>query len=193
MIGQSSPSRASSCTSRAHHLRRRAHHHQQRDGDATLQRVKEIGTMRAIGAERRFVLIMLLIETRGGENVTSSQQVLRQHDTQHRAMNSSSSRRSAPSNPRREVIARVQHHQHADHRISIANSSEKPSSRNDALRPRAGIHGQDGRRWRRRAPRRPGQHDGERRDHQRPAVRAGSMPNARLRAAGSQRPGAEGG
>lgn len=30
---------------------------------ATLQRVKEIGTMRAIGAQRRFVLAMLLVET----------------------------------------------------------------------------------------------------------------------------------
>lgn len=30
---------------------------------ATLQRVKEIGTMRAIGAQRRFVLTMLLVET----------------------------------------------------------------------------------------------------------------------------------
>jgi ABC-type antimicrobial peptide transport system permease subunit len=30
---------------------------------ATLQRVKEIGTMRAIGAQRRFVLLMLLVET----------------------------------------------------------------------------------------------------------------------------------
>jgi len=30
---------------------------------ATLQRVKEIGTMRAIGAQRRFVLIMLMVET----------------------------------------------------------------------------------------------------------------------------------
>ena len=30
---------------------------------ATLQRVKEIGTMRAIGAQRRFVLIMLIVET----------------------------------------------------------------------------------------------------------------------------------
>jgi ABC-type antimicrobial peptide transport system permease subunit len=30
---------------------------------ATLQRVKEIGTMRAIGAQRRFVLVMLLVET----------------------------------------------------------------------------------------------------------------------------------
>jgi ABC-type lipoprotein release transport system permease subunit len=30
---------------------------------ATLQRVKEIGTMRAIGAQRRFVLFMLLVET----------------------------------------------------------------------------------------------------------------------------------
>jgi len=29
---------------------------------ATLQRVKEIGTMRAIGAQRRFVLVMLLVE-----------------------------------------------------------------------------------------------------------------------------------
>jgi ABC-type antimicrobial peptide transport system permease subunit len=29
---------------------------------ATLQRVKEIGTMRAIGAQRRFVVVMLLIE-----------------------------------------------------------------------------------------------------------------------------------
>ena len=33
---------------------------------ATLQRVKEIGTMRAIGAQRRFVLAMLLVETRHG-------------------------------------------------------------------------------------------------------------------------------
>ena len=30
---------------------------------ATLQRVKEIGTMRAIGAQRRFVLVMVLVET----------------------------------------------------------------------------------------------------------------------------------
>jgi ABC-type antimicrobial peptide transport system permease subunit len=30
---------------------------------ATLQRVKEIGTMRAIGAQRRFVLFMVLAET----------------------------------------------------------------------------------------------------------------------------------
>ncbi|HTN52848.1 MAG TPA: ABC transporter permease [Anaeromyxobacter sp.] len=30
---------------------------------ATLQRVKEIGTMRAIGAQRRFVLVMLMVET----------------------------------------------------------------------------------------------------------------------------------
>jgi hypothetical protein len=30
---------------------------------ATLQRVKEIGTMRAIGAQRRFVLLMLLVES----------------------------------------------------------------------------------------------------------------------------------
>ena len=30
---------------------------------ATLQRVKEIGTMRAIGAQRRFVLVMMLVET----------------------------------------------------------------------------------------------------------------------------------
>ncbi len=30
---------------------------------ATLQRVKEIGTMRAIGTQRRFVLVMLLVET----------------------------------------------------------------------------------------------------------------------------------
>ena len=30
---------------------------------ATLQRVKEIGTMRAIGAQRRFVWVMLLVET----------------------------------------------------------------------------------------------------------------------------------
>ncbi len=30
---------------------------------ATLQRVKEIGTMRAIGAQRRFVVVMLLVET----------------------------------------------------------------------------------------------------------------------------------
>ena len=30
---------------------------------ATLQRVKEIGTMRAIGAQSRFVLVMLLVET----------------------------------------------------------------------------------------------------------------------------------
>ena len=30
---------------------------------ATLQRVKEIGTMRAVGAQRRFVLIMLIVET----------------------------------------------------------------------------------------------------------------------------------
>ena len=30
---------------------------------ATLQRVKELGTMRAIGAQRRFVLLMLLVET----------------------------------------------------------------------------------------------------------------------------------
>jgi ABC-type antimicrobial peptide transport system permease subunit len=30
---------------------------------ATLQRVQEIGTMRAIGAQRRFVLAMLLVET----------------------------------------------------------------------------------------------------------------------------------
>jgi ABC-type antimicrobial peptide transport system permease subunit len=30
---------------------------------ATLQRVKEIGTMRAIGAQRRFVLMLLLAET----------------------------------------------------------------------------------------------------------------------------------
>jgi ABC-type antimicrobial peptide transport system permease subunit len=30
---------------------------------ATLQRVKEIGTMRAIGAQRRFILAMLLAET----------------------------------------------------------------------------------------------------------------------------------
>jgi len=30
---------------------------------ATLQRVKEIGTMRAIGAQRRFVTAMLLVET----------------------------------------------------------------------------------------------------------------------------------
>jgi ABC-type lipoprotein release transport system permease subunit len=30
---------------------------------ATLQRVKEIGTVRAIGAQRRFVLIMMLVET----------------------------------------------------------------------------------------------------------------------------------
>jgi ABC-type lipoprotein release transport system permease subunit len=30
---------------------------------ATLQRVKEIGTMRAIGAQRRFILIMLVVET----------------------------------------------------------------------------------------------------------------------------------
>jgi ABC-type antimicrobial peptide transport system permease subunit len=30
---------------------------------ATLQRVKEIGTMRAIGAQRRFVWIMLVVET----------------------------------------------------------------------------------------------------------------------------------
>jgi len=29
---------------------------------ATLQRVKEIGTMRAIGAQRRFALLMLLVE-----------------------------------------------------------------------------------------------------------------------------------
>ena len=29
---------------------------------ATLQRVKEIGTMRAIGAQRRFVIVMLLVE-----------------------------------------------------------------------------------------------------------------------------------
>ena len=29
---------------------------------ATLQRVREIGTMRAIGAQRRFVLTMLLVE-----------------------------------------------------------------------------------------------------------------------------------
>ena len=29
---------------------------------ATLQRVKEIGTMRAIGAQRRFVVVMLLVE-----------------------------------------------------------------------------------------------------------------------------------
>ena len=30
---------------------------------ATLQRVKEIGTMRAIGAQRRFIVVMLLVET----------------------------------------------------------------------------------------------------------------------------------
>lgn len=30
---------------------------------ATLQRVKEIGTMRAIGAQRRFVVLMLLVES----------------------------------------------------------------------------------------------------------------------------------
>jgi ABC-type lipoprotein release transport system permease subunit len=30
---------------------------------ATLQRVKEIGTMRAVGAQRRFILVMLLVET----------------------------------------------------------------------------------------------------------------------------------
>jgi ABC-type antimicrobial peptide transport system permease subunit len=29
---------------------------------ATLQRVKEVGTMRAIGAQRRFVVVMLLVE-----------------------------------------------------------------------------------------------------------------------------------
>ena len=32
---------------------------------ATLQRVKEIGTMRAIGAQRRFVVVMLLVEIGG--------------------------------------------------------------------------------------------------------------------------------
>ncbi len=31
-------------------------------GMAVLQRVKEIGTMRAVGAQRRFVLVMLLVE-----------------------------------------------------------------------------------------------------------------------------------
>ena len=46
-----------------HHLRGRAGHHQQRAGDGHAGARREIGTLRAIGAQRRFILAMLVIES----------------------------------------------------------------------------------------------------------------------------------